>query len=197
MMRLRLHSGRRVPVLIAVLVAAALFAVPVGASAGPDSSTGSGASAVQEVQPWNEYFKLVSAVHPALVGAEPNLTVGMVPFEDSAKDRRWYAEPNIAKGGFYLTNARYAGMCLDTADPDPRKDGAGLVLRTCDQSYRQSWVIAFDPVRPNTVRLVNFHSKLLVTVTAPNTKLVGLVVTAYQPNGSAQVFFTDNCLQCG
>jgi hypothetical protein len=39
--------------------------------------------------------------------------------------------------------------------------------------------------------------KLVVAVTAPNTKIVGLAVTAYRPEGTEQVFFTDNCLQCG
>lgn len=196
-MRLRPHPSRRMPALVAALVAAALFALPTGASAGPDGATGDGAPAVQVVKPWNEYFKLSSAVHSALVGAQPDLAVALVPFEDAANDRRWYAEPNIAKGGFYLTNAKYPGRCLDTADADPMKDGAGLVLRTCDQSYRQSWVMAFDPVRPNNVRLVNFQSKLVVTVTAPNTKLVGLAVTTYHTEGRNQVFYTDNCLQCG
>jgi hypothetical protein len=116
---------------------------------------------------------------------------------DLDDDRLPVIRPGGPAGGNRRMRRWIAVHCLDTADADPYKDGAGLVLRTCDDSYRQSWVMAFDPVRPNTVRLVNFHSKLVVTVTGPNTKLVGLVVTAYQPSSGAQVFFTDNCLQCG
>jgi hypothetical protein len=185
------------PAVVALLVTAALFALPTGASAGPHGATGDGASAAEVPHSWDEFFKLASAVHSALIGAEPGLAVGLVPHEDGAPDRRWYAEPTVGKGSFHLTNAKYSGMCLDTADPDPHKDGAELTLRICDQSHRQSWVLAFDPVRPNNVRLVNFQSKLLITVTAPNTKLVGLVVTTYRPDGRDQVFYTDNCLQCG
>jgi hypothetical protein len=184
---------RRVLAAIGVLAAALAFALP--ATAG--STTGSAAPVIAVVDAWNERFMLGSKIDPGYITPQPDHSVELEPRDEGAQNRRWYATPNIAKGGYYVTNKAFPGLCLDTAGADPMQDGAALALKPCENSYRQSWVLAFDAGKPNLLRLVNYASKLVVTVTAPNTKAAGVIVTGYRPAAVEQLFFTDNCGACG
>jgi hypothetical protein len=187
---------------IGLLVAALALTLPASAgSAAPGSAvpatTGSAVPAIDVVNPWNERFMLGSKIDPGYITPQPDHSVELEPRDEGAQNRRWYATPNIAKGGYYVTSPVYPGRCLDTAGADPMQDGAALAMKPCENSYRQSWVLAFDAGKPNLLRLVNYASKLVVTVTAPGTKAAGIIVTGYRPAATEQLFFTDNCGACG
>jgi hypothetical protein len=173
---------------MASAVAAVVVAVLVAGQAVADTDTS---------KPWSQRFKLSAATGDGNISWLPGGMVGVVAADDSAAAQRWDGLDVLAKGGKTLTLHNQPGQCLDVATADPHTDGARLLLRQCDKSYRQSWVLAFDPAHENTVRIVNYASKLVVTVNHPGTKAVELIQTAYRPTAMEQVFYTDNCDACG
>jgi hypothetical protein len=173
-------------------MASAVAAVAVAVLAAGQAAADTDAS-----KPWSQRFKLIAATGDGNVSWLPGGMVGLVAADDGAATQRWDGLDVLAKGGKTLTLHNQPGQCLDVATADSGTDGARLLLRQCDLSYRQSWVLAFDPVHPNTVRIVNYASKLVVTVSHPGTKAVELIQTAYRPAAPEQVFYTDNCDACG
>ena len=173
-------------------MAAGVVAVVVAVLAAGQAAANTDAS-----KPWSQRFKLSAATGDGNISWLPGSMVGLAPADDSTNAQRWDGFDVLAKGGKTLTLHNQPSQCLDIANFNPNSDGSPLLLRQCDLSYRQSWVLAFDPAHENTVRIVNYKSKLVVTVNRAGTKGVELIQTAYRPGAMEQVFYTDNCDACG
>jgi hypothetical protein len=176
--------------MLAILgVAVAAAAALTGVANADDAGT--------TVLPWGQHTMLSSMVEAGNVTAHPDGTVTLDRRDDGIGTQRWTAEMTIIPGAYYLKNESFPGKCLDVMSDDPATAGAQITTRPCEKSFRQTWVLAFDPSANWQARLVNYKSKLVVTVANDGTKVQKLVQAPNNPADKAQLFWFFNCTACG